>query len=458
MLGHQRLISDFKDMNPKQLFSSDILNYQVQTTKLGQTNYVNLDNAATTPPLAVVEAAVADYLKGYGSVHRGAGTKSQISTTVYEVSRETIKQFVNAPSDAYVLFTGNTTGATNTLAYFFAFLRGKVAVSIIEHSASWLPWIKAEGVKALGRKQVCMNDLEAVNIKIQNAGRVQVLQYDINNQFEFDLTKLETLLQKNYVKALVVTASSNITGYCPDLKKIGALAHKYGAYFIVDGCQYIQHHELDIQALGVDFLLGSGHKFYAPYGGGFVIGPKKFFDQFLPYQIGGGNLPYITEGGEFLRYTNQLAHDPGTPNAVGAVAMASALAKLREIGLQNVEIYEKKLTQRAYDYMRSNPRITMHVPVNHLSTVISFSVKDASSVKVAERLNTEFGIGVRAGSFCAYRAVRRLLGVRDDDKIAAAVRNGDTSLIPKVIRASFGLCNSEADVDRLITALTEITK
>ncbi len=310
----------------------------------------------------------------------------------------------------------------------------------------------------MGRRQGGLKDLEIVNVKIQKAGHIQVLQYGINENFEFDYKKMEALLQKNYIKALVVTASSNITGYCPDLKKISDLAHKYGAYFVVDGCQYIQHHKLDMQALDVDFLLASGHKFYAPYGGGFLIGPKNFFDKFLPYQIGGGNLPYITESGEFLRYANQLAHDPGTANAVGAVAMAKALTVLGELGLDKVAEYEKKLTQRAYDYMRSNSKITLHVSQNHLNTIIPFSLVDMSADEVAERLNTDYGIGVRAGSFCVYHAVRSLLCITDDEEITAAMRTGDTGLIPKMIRVSFSLCNSEADVDRLISALTEITK
>lgn len=446
------------EINTKKLFSRSILGFKVKTTCLGKTNYVNLDNAATTPPFVGVEKAVQDYLVGYGSVHRGAGVKSQISTTEYEKSREIIKKLVNAPDDAYVLFTGNTTGAVNTLAYFFSFLKGKIVVSAIEHSASWLPWVKAEGIKALGAKQVDLVEMNKVNSQIQKSGRSMVLQYDVNEHFEFDLKKLEEILHTNRIKALVVTASSNITGYCPDLKKIGKLAHKCGAYFIVDGCQFVQHHKVDMQALEIDFLLASGHKFYAPYGGGFLIGPKKFFDQFLPYQIGGGNLPYITAGGEFLRYENQLAHDPGTPNAVGAIAMASALNILKNLGLSNVAKYEKSLTERAYKYMQSNPKILLHVSLEHLNTVIPFSVIGMTAEEVARRLNDDFGIGVRAGSFCVYHVVRRLLKINDDEKITKAVRSGDTSQIPKIVRVSFSLCNSNADVGRLIKALKEIIK
>ncbi|MBU0661602.1 aminotransferase class V-fold PLP-dependent enzyme [Patescibacteria group bacterium] len=440
------------------LFSEAIQNYQVKTTDRGLVRYVNLDNAATTPALASVEQAVQEYIASYGSVHRGAGVKSKVSTDVYEASRDTIKRFVNAPEDAYVLFTGNTTGAMNTVAYYFSFLSGKVAVSSIEHSSSWLPWVKTEGIKALGSEQVALDDMESVNEHIQLAGRKQVLQYSVNENFEFDLADIEKLLKEHDIKAFVLTASSNATGYCPDIKAIGQLVHKYGAYFIVDACQFVQHHTMDMQELGIDFLAASGHKFYAPYGGGFLIGPKKFFDNFLSYEIGGGNLPYITKDGEFLRYTNQLAHDPGTPNAIGAISMASAFEALEDIGIEQVEAYEHGLAKQVYDYLKNNSKIELYVNDNHLSTVVPFNVKGINFTDVAEELNSRFGIGVRAGSFCVYNVIRQVLDIQDETKIIEDVKAGKEDAVPGFIRASFALCNTQEDVDRFIEAMEEITK
>jgi cysteine desulfurase len=398
-----------KKINPVELFSKEIINYQVKTAYYGLTNYVNLDNAATTPPFKEVEKGVKNYLISYGSVHRGAGAKSKISTDIYEESRVVIKKFVNAPKNDYVLFTSNTTGALNSAAYFFSFLKGKVAVSSIEHSSSWLPWIKSEGIKKLNNEQVQEWELEKLNDKIQKLGGRQIIQYDIDDKFEFDLKGLEKLLKNNEIKVVVVTASSNVTGYCPDLKKIGELAHKYGAYFLVDACQYIQHNPLNMRAMGIDFLAASGHKFYAPYGGGFLIGPKKFFDKFLPHEIGGGNLPYITSTGEFLRYKNQLAHDPGTPNAVGAVAMAIALKKIEKIGLNNIKKYEHGLALKLFDYLNKNPKVKIFITRKNLNTVIPFTIENRNSNEFAEKLNYGYGIGVRAGSFCVYQVIRRLL-------------------------------------------------
>ena len=445
-------------INQKQLFSDEIQNYKIDTKKLGKVRYVNLDNAATVPPFKSVQKKVNDYLISYGSVHRGAGIKSQISTDIYENSRNVIKRFVGAPKDAYVLFTGNTTGAMNAAAYYFSFLKGKVAVSGVEHSSSWLPWIKAEGVKRLGERQVNISKLDEENEKIQQLGREQVVQYDVNDDFEFDLEKIEEVLKNNKIKAFVLTASSNATGYCPDIKAIGKIVHKYGAYFVVDGCQFIQHHKIDMQEMGIDFLAASGHKFYAPYGGGFLIGPKDFFDNFISYEIGGGNLPYITKEGEFLRYKNQLAHDPGTPNAVGAIAMAEAIEQLEKIGIENVERYETALTKKAFEALKKNPKVEVYVSEKHLSTVLPFNIKGMESREVAQELNDKFGIGTRAGSFCVYNVVRHLLKIEDESDIIAGVKAGDENAVPGFVRASFSLCNMEEDVERFVQAIKEITK
>jgi cysteine desulfurase len=442
------------------LFPADVQEFQIDTADLGVARYVNLDNAATTPPFKAVEEGVSAFLRSYGSVHRGAGTKSQRSTDTYERSRDVIKRFVNAPADSYVLYCGNTTAAMNTAAHFFSFLEGKVAVSAIEHSSSWLPWVKAEGERRSGSGQMSLTDMTRFAEDVQKLGREQVIQYDVNEKFEFDLGHIEEVLKQHKVKAFVLTASSNATGYCPPIGEIGELVHRYGAMFIVDACQYLQHHSLDMQALGVDFLAASGHKFYAPYGGGFLIGPKAFLDKFLPYQIGGGNLPYITSQGEFLRYETQLAHDPGTPNAVGAVAMAIALEELEKLGMENVERYEATLAERAYDYLASNRRVKLHVNRKHLSSVLSFSVEGLSPRWVASELNRRFGVGTRAGSFCVYNVVRHLLHIDDveDQRIAERVRAGNTSAVPGFVRASISLANNQADIDRFISAMEAITR
>jgi cysteine desulfurase len=339
----------------------------------------------------------------------------------------------------------------NTAAYFFAKLNGKVAVSNVEHSSSWLPFVKAEGDAQIVRPG-SLRGMECHNRLIQKFGQSQVVRYNIYN-----LDDIERVLSNNNVKLLVLTASSNLTGYVPPIAEIGKLAHKYGAQFLVDGCQYIQHHPTDMVAMGIDWLAASGHKFYAPYGGGFLIGPGEFLDHFLPYQIGGGNLPYIKETGEFMRYHNQLAHDPGTPNALGAVTMAAALTKLMEIGLDRIAAHESSLALTAYDGLSEIPSVSLYADRAHLSTVIPFNVEGIPAREVARRLNDDFNIGVRAGSFCVYHVVRDLLGTTDAD-IVPLVKAGRVSEIPGIVRASFALCNTMSDAEALVTAVKKIAE
>lgn len=418
------------------LFSKDIQEFLVPTKKLGTVRYVNFDNAATTPPLISVEQATKTFLSHYGSVHRGSGTKSQLSTDVYEKSRHTIKQCVHAPDDSYVIFSQNTTGGINMLAHFFALLPGKIAISSIEHSSSMLPWIVAEGYKKYGRKK----ERPIPNDLIQKLGNTSILTYDIDDRLEFDLSEIEGILAHHHIKALVVTASSNVTGYCPDLSRLGQLCKKYDTYFVVDCCQYIPHKKIDMQKHNIDFIIASGHKFYAPYGGGFVIGPKDFFDQFMPYQIGGGNIDYIDPSKHFYWKKSNLVHDPGTPNALGAISMSAALQTLEKIGYKHIQEHEKKLIEKIYYCLKNNRDIIVYTKENHLNSIVTFNIKSMSPDQTARILNDDYGIGVRSGSFCMYRAIEKITNEKG------------------VVRVSIGLCNTEENVERFISAIEDITK
>ena len=329
-------------------------------------------------------------------------------------------------------------------------------VSDIEHSSSWLPWIKEEGLKHLRDRQFNYSDVENYNNEIQRLGLKEVLVYRSNKDFVFDLKDIERKLTNNNVKVFVLTASSNLTGYCPNIVEIGKLVHKYGAYFLVDACQFIQHHPINMVDMGIDFLVASGHKFYAPYSGGFLIGPKEFFDKFLPYQIGGGNIPYITKDGYILHYQNQLAHDAGTPNAIGAISMAKALEKLSNIGVDNINMYETSLTKYVYDEFAGIDKVEMYVKREYLSNIITFNIKGYDAKGIADLLNNNYGIGVRAGSFCVYHVIRKLLNIKDDSELVQAIQSGINNHIPGVIRASFSLQNTKKDAVRLVNAIKDI--
>lgn len=424
-----------KEVNPYELFDREALDYTVETTR-GTVRYVNLDNAATTIPFLKVISDVADYLKSYGSIHRGSGQKSIISTCKYENARKTIREAVGGNEDTYVVFTKNTTEAINQAAVLWSKRPGKILVSDIEHSSNLLPWMTHN----------------------------EIIQYKTTDQGLVELDKIEAALRENEgnIKLVVITAMSNISGYKTPFEQVAELAHRYGAKILLDACQYVQHRKLDMKdpqdPQHIDFCSFSGHKMYSPYGGGALLGPKSFFDEQLPYQIGGGNLPYITSDLEIKKYRTVRTHDPGTANAVGAVSMASAFQVLEELGYENIQDYEHKIVHYAFTEMSKIPGVKIYILEENLSTVIPFDIEGFKSKLVAEILANDFGIGVRAGSFCTYEMVRKLQGItkEQDKQIGDEVDKGIIANIPGLIRASFALSCQQEDAERLVEALKEI--
>lgn len=461
-----------REIKPR--FEQKALNHKVQLLNGALVRYVNLDNAATTTPFLAVTIELQKELDEYGSVHRGAGDKSKISTERYEEARESVHEFVNGKTDRhYSVFTPNTTIGMNQLAYFFANIKGKVMVSDIEHSSSMLPWIFQEG-RHQTNKQVSLEDTlngytEELNGTILERGKEKVITYGTKSDFTFDLNDIEKVLsrQRNKdkdgrVKVLVVTGASNVTGYKPPIKELAELAHEYSAMIVVDGCQLLQHEQIDMQKQGIDFVVFSGHKMYAPFGSGAIVGDKRILDAFWPYQMGGGNFPYITKDGKVLRYKTDQAHDPGTPNFAGARALHYAIKELQTIGIDKISEYEHALVEYAFDEIEKISEVKLNVGRNSDGnfdrSLITFNIEGMPHNLAAEVLNHEYGIGVRAGSYCVHEFSRRIHGITPerDAEIAEEVRNGKTANIPGSIRASFGMYNTFEDVDRFIFALREI--
>jgi cysteine desulfurase len=159
---------------------------------------------------------------------------------------------------------------------------------------------------------------------------------------------------------------------------------------------------------------------YAPFGTGVLVGPKEFLDAAPPYQIGGGNLPYITRDLQIKRFRTERAHDPGTPNAMGALALARAIEILDGLGPDRVARYEHALVAEAFRRMTAIPGVRPYVRADALAHVIPFDVEGFDARLVGEILAHEHGIGVRAGAFCTYEYIRKLKGVTDEqDRLIA---------------------------------------
>ncbi|GGS75424.1 aminotransferase [Planobispora rosea] len=387
--------------------------------------YANLDYAASAPCLEPVSAAVAAALPAYSSVHRGAGYASQLTTARYERARHTVRAFVGArPGDA-VIFTRNTTDATNLLAR--AVPEGTtVVVFDTEHHASLLPW--ADAVR-LAPPAFPGEAVRAVD---------------------------DALTGIDGPALLVVTAASNVTGELWPIAALAHIAHRHGARILVDAAQLVPHRRLNLTALDLDYVVFSGHKLYAPFGSGALVGRADWLAEAEPYLRGGGAVKAVGDAdGEAAGiewYDDPEArHEAGTPNVLGAVALAAACDALTATGWTALVREEERLLARlraGLDGIEGVHQLSLWDHDHPRVGIVSFVVEGFTAREIAERLSGEYGIGVRDGKFCAHPFVRYLLGSKDggcDDVTASAVR------------ASIGIGTTDEHVDRLITALKDLT-
>ena len=408
-----------------------------------KTRYINFDNAASTPPLRAVQQAVNDFMNYYSSVHRGAGFKSQLSTHFYEEARLTVMRFVGAdPKTHTCIFVKNTTEAINKLAFRFPFTdkRDIVITSEMEHHSNDLPWRKVA---------------EVVHVHLRPDGRL-------------DLDDYERKLEKygNQIALVAIAGGCNVTGHINPIHALAKKCHAVGAQFMADCAQLAPHRKVDMLPLKdprhIDYIAISAHKMYAPYGVGALIGRKDTFESGPPDMVGGGVVENVTL--EDVVWTKPPNLDEaGSPNPVGAVAMAVAANQLETIGMENVASHEAELTAHA---LRRLPEVRglrlygdndPNNAIQRLGT-IPFNIENIDNSKVAAILGHEFGIGIRNGRFCAHPLILHLLSIDEKkaDQLRQCILDGDKSEIPGLARISFGLYNTIDEVDTLIEALKTI--
>jgi len=396
--------------------------------------YRDLDCAASTPALESVAARVAEFLPWYSSVHRGAGYKSRRATAAYEEARESVRRFARRPAggDDVVVLVRNTTEAINHLAYRLALGPSDVVVTtVVEHHANLLPWARV----ATRRWVECGSD------------------------GTFGIDDVVRVLDDGPRPALLaVTAASNVTGWLPPVEEICAAAHARGVPVLVDAAQLAPHRPLPAEP---DFVAFSGHKLYAPFGAGALIGPRETFETGDPFLAGGGAVDLV-DLDEVIWTEPPEREEAGSPNVVGAVAFGTAMDELEGIGWGAVHAHEAALCAQLYEGLRSIRGVHVLGPAFDEDTgggdrlaVAAFTVDGMHHALVAARLSAEFGVGVRHGCFCAHPYLIRLLDVGSAGLAAAraAVRRGDRSGIPGAVRASCGLGTSGEDVDALLDAL-----
>ncbi|PSL05442.1 selenocysteine lyase/cysteine desulfurase [Haloactinopolyspora alba] len=372
--------------------------------------YANLDYAASAPPLRAVADHVDEILPYYASVHRGAGYASQVSTRVYEGARETVRRFVGARGDDAVVFTRHTTDSLNLLARCLPD-DGEVVVLDIEHHADLLPWRSHRVVEAAAT-------------------------------LERTLSRLETELARRPAALLAVTGASNVTGEQLPLGLLTRIAHRNGARIVVDGAQLVPHRRIDLVASQVDYLAFSGHKLYAPWGAGVLVGRSDWLDEAEPYLAGGGAVREVAVD-RVAWAAAPARHEAGSPNVLGVAALARACQVLAALPEGCLEAHEDALRRRLVGGLLRVPGVEVHRlwPDSASAVgVVAFDVAGHDPGAVAAYLSAEHGVGVRDGRFCAHPLAARL------------------GRPEGTVRASVGAGTTAADVDRLVAAVEGLVR
>ncbi|WP_329227898.1 aminotransferase class V-fold PLP-dependent enzyme [Streptomyces sp. NBC_01460] len=403
----------------------------------GDVTYAALDYAASAPALQRVWDDVAAYAPYYGSVHRGAGYLSQLSTDLFESSRVTVAEFLGCRADDQVVFTRSTTDSLNLLA---AALPADCQVFVFEteHHASLLPWRDA-----------------------------RVTYLDAPRTPDQAVATLERALAARdpHGPALVcVTGASNVTGELWPVRELAVAAHAHGARIVLDAAQLAPHHPVDIAALDVDWVAFSGHKLYAPFGSGVLAGRSDWLVAAEPYLAGGGASRKVarrTDGGVDVEWhTTAARHEAGSPNVIGVYSIAAACKALTEAGFDRLVAREQQLVTRVREGLAGVPEVKVLSLFGDDAPrvgVISFVVEGWNSSHFAAALSAEYGIGVRDGLFCAHPLVRTLLGSEPQDPGecgAPEAAPGERSL--NAIRVSFGAGTPDEHIERFVGAVREL--
>lgn len=392
--------------------------------------YLSLDGAASTSALPAVANRVADFLPWYSSVHRGAGYKSQVATLAYENARESIMKFAGRGADDIAIICRNTTEAINHLAYRLALTRDDVIVTtVVEHHANLLPW---------ARLATC-----------------RYIECAVDGTFSVD-DVCAALDQSPRPKLLAITGASNVSGWLPPIDEIIAASHARGVAVALDAAQLAPHRPIPTSA---DFVSFSGHKMYAPFGAGVLIGPRSAFETGDPFLAGGGAVELV-DLDEVVWAAPPEREEAGSPNVIGAVALGVAADELVGIGWPAITAHETEMSTQLRDGLRRIGGVTLLGPGDDVATLAAaaFTVADLPHALVAARLSAEFAIGVRHGCFCAHPYLTRILGLSAADvaQFRNDVLSGDRRSMPGAVRASAGLSTSSGDIERFLGALAMI--
>ena len=371
------------------------------------------DNAATTQkPRQVIDALSRFYEHDNSNIHRGAHTLAARATDAFEGARDKIRAYLNAGSSEEIIFVRGTTEGVNLVAnaYGKRFLQpgDEILLSVLEHHANIVPW------------QIVAKERGAV---------IRVIPVDDNG--DINLTEYQRLLGPRTRLVGLVHANNSLGTVLP-IEEMTQLAKRYGAHVLIDGAQSVAHLPVDVQALGIDFFVFSGHKIFGPTGIGAVYGRRELLEELPPWQGGGNMIKDVTF--EETVYSGVPARfEAGTPNVADAYGLGIALDYVTGIGLKAVADYEHRLLEYATEKLKSVNGLRLIGNPRNKVAVTSFVLRDKPVPEVGKYLD-QHGIAVRAGHHCAQPSLRRFG-------------------LEATVRPSYSFYNTFEEIDRLVQAL-----
>ena len=374
---------------------------------------VYLDNAASAQkPQEVIDAMVATMTGGYSNVHRGLHFMANAATDAFEAGRESVRAFLNAASTDEIVFTRSATAAINLVADSYGRMAigegDEIILSIMEHHSNIVPW----------------------HFLRERKGAV-IKWAPVDDEGNFLIGEFEKLITPK-TKIVAMTHMSNMLGTVTPIADVIRIAHAHGVPVMVDGSQGAVHLDVDVQALDADFYVFTGHKVYGPTGIGVLYGKREWLEKMPPYEGGGEMIKVVTE--DTVTYGDPPHRfEAGTPPIIEAIGLGRALRVMEEVGRPAIRAHEEALSAYAHERLGRMNSIRIFGRAKGKGPILSFEMKGAHAHDVATVIDRQ-GVAVRAGTHCAMPLLERY---------------GVTS----TCRASFGLYNTMAEVDKLAEAL-----
>ena len=386
-----------------------------------KTGIIYLDTTASSlTPEPVLQKMLEFYREYRANVERGVHHLSQKASEEYEHAHTKVAHFINAKSDSEIIMTQNTTEGINMISNGLNWKKGdKIVTSLIEHHSNFIVWLRVKNQRHVDLEIVRPSEPAEEGL-LDPAGFEKAVD---------DKTKL-----------VAITHVSNVLGTITPVREITEIAHEHGAYVLIDGAQSVPHMKVDVQTIGCDFLAFSGHKMCAPTGAGALYIREDLMKEVEPLCIGGGTI--LEVGVDYYKLEeNSTRFEAGTPAIAESIGLGAAVDYLQNLGMENIESYEKKLTKQMYEEFVRLPKVELYgpEPKNKIG-ITAFNVDAMNPHDVALALDVSANIMVRSGHQCALPLMKNIIH-----------KSGS-------VRASVYFYNTMDEIDRFVSAVREIAE